>query len=88
MAGKWAALDAKGCTCVEFLEAWPHARCNHEAGQVRIIGMTCPYCVCTDQVRSAAQDGTPALKTLRTIPQPIQALGSGSAFRECFPWGE
>jgi hypothetical protein len=48
--GKWVThCKWKGVPRPNFLEAPTYARCNQEADQVRIIGMTCPECECADR---------------------------------------
>lgn len=48
--GKWVThCKWKGVPRPNFLEAPTYARCNQEADQVRVIGMTCPDCECADR---------------------------------------
>ena len=48
--GKWVThCFYKGHPRPNFLEAPTYARCNTEADEVRIVGMTCPVCECADR---------------------------------------
>ncbi len=48
--GKWVTHCMwKGKPRPSFLEAPTYAKCNEEADQVRVIGMTCPECECADR---------------------------------------
>jgi hypothetical protein len=48
--GKWVTHCMwKGKPRPNFLEAETYAKCNTEADEVRIIGMTCPECECADR---------------------------------------
>ncbi len=48
--GKWVTHCMwKGKPRPSFLEAETYAKCNKEADEVRIIGMTCPECECADR---------------------------------------
>lgn len=48
--GKWVTHCLyQGKPRPKFLEAETFAKCNTEADEVRIIGMTCPVCECADR---------------------------------------
>ena len=48
--GKWVThCQWKGKPRPNLLEAPTYARCNQEADEVRIVGMTCPECECADR---------------------------------------
>jgi len=48
--GKWVTHCMwKGKPRPNFLEAETYAKCNRDADEVRIIGMTCPECECADR---------------------------------------
>lgn len=48
--GKWVTHCIwKGKPRPSFLEATTYAKCNQEADEVRVVGMTCPECECADR---------------------------------------
>ena len=56
-AGKWVThCKWKGKPRPNFLEANTYAKCNQEADEVRIVGMTCPECECADDFVSPYKD--------------------------------
>jgi hypothetical protein len=54
--GKWVTHCMwKGKPRPNFLEAPTYAKCNKDADEVRVIGMTCPECECADRFVSPYQ---------------------------------
>lgn len=48
--GKWVTHCIwKGTPRPGLLEAPTYAKCNQEADEVRVVGMTCPECECADR---------------------------------------
>jgi hypothetical protein len=57
--GKWVThCKWKGKPRPNLLEATTFAKCNTEADEVRIVGMVCPICECSDRFDDPYKDQT------------------------------
>ncbi len=55
--GKWVThCQWKGKPRPNYLEATTYAKCNQEADEVRVVGMTCPECDCADRFVSPYEE--------------------------------